>query len=93
MAIFSLLFFFVVFLEPLVNSIWFVDPNFQVPGKSSMASVSNLRVTEEFINFPSKADHFNKTLEKRPRVIRDLQDYSPLILITETLQKQKKKLN
>jgi len=30
-----------------------------------MASVSNLRETEEFINFPSKADHFNKTLEKK----------------------------
>lgn len=61
-----------------------------MPGKSSTASVSNLRETEEFINFPSKADHFNKTLERRPRVIRDLQDYSPLILITEALRKQKK---
>lgn len=55
-----------------------------------MASVSNLRETEEFINFPSKADHFNKTIEKMPRVIRDLQDYSPSILITEALRKQKK---
>jgi len=56
-----------------------------------MASVSNLRETEEFINFPSKADHFNKTLEKkRTRVIRDLTDYSPLILITGALQKWKK---
>lgn len=56
-----------------------------------MASVSNLRETEEFINFPSKADHFNKTLEeKRSRVIRDLQDYSPLVLITGALQKLKK---
>ncbi len=68
MVIFILLFFFNVFLEPLVNSIWFVDPNSKCLGNPPWP----LSQTEEFINFPSKADHFNKTIEKMPRVIRDL---------------------